>query len=67
MPGKNNFDKYLDNYELTGRVVNLRDAYFQAMPEICIERPYLITKYSVNNNYFGKESVSILEKAKMYR
>lgn len=67
MPGRNDFDKYLDNYGLTKRVVNLRDAYFQAMPEICIERPYLITKYSVNNNYFGKESVSILEKAKMYR
>lgn len=52
---------------LTPRVKALRDAYFGAMPEICIERPELITHYSRENNLFGRARISILEKAKMYR
>ena len=60
-------DLYLKNYERTDRVNNLREAYFRAMPEICTERPRFITKYSRNNNYFGKKRVSVFEKAKMYR
>ena len=60
-------DIYLKEHELTDRVAHLRSLYFQAMPEICIERPGLITKYSRNNNLFGKKRISILEKAKLYR
>ena len=67
MPRQNNFDKYLEDYVITDRVSHLRDVYFQAMPEICIERPSLIAKYCIKNSLFGKERISILDKAKMYR
>ncbi len=60
-------DMYLKTYELTDRAAQLRKVYFRAMPEICIERPRLVTKYCLNNNLFGKERISVLEKAKMYR
>lgn len=57
----------LNQYHLSSRVVQLRKAYFKAMPEICVERPYLITKYYRSNNLFEKDHVSILDKAQMYR
>jgi len=60
-------DIYLKTTNLTDRAAQLRKIYFQAMPEVCIERPELITKYCRNNNLLGKERVSVLEKAKMYR
>ncbi|MBI3814160.1 MAG: hypothetical protein HY279_06810, partial [Nitrospinae bacterium] len=60
-------DISLKNYELTGRVKNLKDAYFRAMPEICIERPKLITRFHLENDLFSKERISILDKAKTYR
>jgi formate C-acetyltransferase len=60
-------DIYLKNYQLTDRAAQLRKVYFRAMPEICIERPRLVTKYCLNNNLFGKKRISVLEKAKMYR
>lgn len=60
-------DVTLKDYNLTPRVAKLRSIYFQAMPEVCIERPRLITKFYRNNNLFGKEHISILDKAKMYR
>jgi hypothetical protein len=48
-------------------VSRLKDAYFRALPEICIERPQLITKFSINNDHFKKDRISILDKAKTYR
>jgi formate C-acetyltransferase len=60
-------DIYLKTTNLTNRAAQLRKVYFQAMPEVCIERPELVTKYCRNNNLLGKERVSVLEKAKMYR
>jgi pyruvate-formate lyase len=44
-----------------------RDAYFKTVPEICIERPRLITKYHLDHGLFEKEWISILDKAKAYR
>ena len=67
MSAESCFDPYLRKYELNPRVARLREYYFQAMPEICIERPCLITKFCKNNNLFGKKKISIFEKAKMYR
>ncbi len=61
------FISKLDNLKITDRVKNLRKIYFDAMPEICVERPRLVTKFYKNNILFGKERVSILEKAKLYR
>ncbi len=62
-----NFMSRIDKCKKTRLVNNQRDNYFEAMPEICVERPRLITKFYKNNILFGKERVSILEKAKLYR
>ena len=45
----------------------LRNAYFQAVPEICTERPALITEFHQDNGLLRQERISILEKAKAYR
>jgi pyruvate formate-lyase/glycerol dehydratase family glycyl radical enzyme len=49
------------------RVSHLRDIYFRAMPEMCIERPRLITRFALDNGLFNQERISILDKAKTYR
>ncbi len=49
MPEQSDFtsvNSRLNKCELTPRVAHLRQAYFDAMPEICIERPYHLTKFS---------------------
>jgi formate C-acetyltransferase len=60
-------DTSLSNISLTARVSQLKDAYFRALPEICIERPQLITKFSMKNDIFKKDRISILDKARTYR
>jgi pyruvate formate-lyase/glycerol dehydratase family glycyl radical enzyme len=60
-------DYSLADYGLTDRVSNLRKAYFRAVPEICIERPRLITEFSVREGFFARERISILDKARTYR
>lgn len=60
-------DISLKDYNLTPRVSNLKDAYFNAMPEICVERPGLLTKFHLENGLFKKDRISILDKAKAYR
>jgi len=60
-------DLSLKDYNLTGRVSNLKKIYFRAMPEICIERPRLITRFSLENGLFDRERISILDKARLYR
>jgi len=52
---------------LTERVSHLRDIYFRAVPEICTERPCLITRFHLDNGLFNKERISILDKARAYR
>ena len=37
------------------------------MPEICTERPRLITRFHLKNNLLGKQRISILDKARAYR
>jgi pyruvate formate-lyase/glycerol dehydratase family glycyl radical enzyme len=46
---------------------DLRKAYFNAVPEVCVERPRLITQYHVDNGFLDKEGITILDKAKAYR
>jgi pyruvate formate-lyase/glycerol dehydratase family glycyl radical enzyme len=60
-------DLSLKDYNLTERVSNLKRIYFRAMPEICLERPRLVTRFSLKNGLFDKERISILDKARMYR
>ncbi len=59
-------DLSLKDYNLTGRVKNLKSAYFRAMPEICVERPHWITEFHLKNNLFKKDRISILDKARAY-
>ncbi len=60
-------DLSLEKYDLTKRVSYLKDIYFRAMPEICIERPRIITKFHENSGLFKKKSITILDKARAYR
>ncbi|MHC4539766.1 MAG: pyruvate formate lyase family protein, partial [Planctomycetota bacterium] len=60
-------DSSLENIHLTERVSELRKDYFRAVPEICIERPRLITQFSLKHNLLGQERISILDKARTYR
>jgi formate C-acetyltransferase len=60
-------DPSLKDYDLTPRVSHLKDIYFKAMPEICIERPRLITRFSLENGLFNQKRISILDKARLYR
>jgi len=37
------------------------------MPEMCVERARLITRFSLESGLFQKSRISILDKAKVYR
>ena len=60
-------DISLKDIHLTERVSELRKNYFRATPEVCTERPRLITRFSIDNGLFDKEQISILDKANTYR
>ncbi|UCC29264.1 MAG: hypothetical protein JSU86_13805 [Phycisphaerales bacterium] len=60
-------DLSLRDYRLTERVRRLRGTYFQAMPEICVERPRLVTRAHLDNGLFEKDRITILDKARAYR
>jgi formate C-acetyltransferase len=60
-------DLSLKDWNLTKRVSHLKDIYFRSMPEICIERPHLITRFYLDNGLFDKDRISILDKARAYR
>jgi pyruvate formate-lyase/glycerol dehydratase family glycyl radical enzyme len=55
------------NLDRHGNLERLRKAYFKAVPEICLERPRLITEFHVENGLLGQERISILDKARAYR
>jgi hypothetical protein len=42
-------DISLEDCDLTERVSHLRDIYFRAVPEMCIERPLLITRFALDS------------------
>jgi formate C-acetyltransferase len=60
-------DLSLGDYGLSDRVTHLRNIYFKAIPEICVERPRLITRFSIDHGFFKSNRISILDKAGMYR
>ncbi len=60
-------DNSLSDYGLPGRLSHLREVYFRAVPEICVERPLLITQFSRREGFFQRERISILDKARTYR
>ncbi len=45
----------------------LREAYFKAQPEVCTERPALVTRFHKKNGLLKQNSISVLDKAKAYR
>ena len=59
-------DISLKKVHLTRRVTELRKDYFRALPEICIERPRLVTESSLKHKLFGRERISVLDKANVY-
>jgi hypothetical protein len=67
VPATLSSDRYFKEVELTPRVSRLKEVYFRALPEVCIERARLITKYSLANGHFQKGRLSILDKARMYK
>jgi pyruvate formate-lyase/glycerol dehydratase family glycyl radical enzyme len=60
-------DLSLKGHELTPRVSALRDNYFKAMPEICVERARLVTRFSLDNDLLKQPRISVLDKARTYR
>ncbi len=67
MPNITFEDISLKEYGLTERVSKLRKIYFKTVPEICIERPRLITRFTLDNHFFNQNSISVLDKAGTYR
>ncbi len=57
----------LDMCDINPGVDELKKAYFRAMPEMCVERPRLVTRFHRDNDLLGKDRISILEKARLYR
>lgn len=53
--------------EQYGDLENLRKAYFDAVPEVCVERPRLITDFHLAHGLLDQEKISILDKAQAYR
>ena len=60
-------DLALSDQKLSPRVEELRKAYFSAMPEICCERPLLVTRFARKHGLFDKPTISVLDKARQYR
>jgi len=60
-------DLALSDQKRSARVEALREAYFRAVPEVCCERPRLVTGYSRDKGLFGKPVLSPLDKARLYR
>lgn len=60
-------DLSLQDVKLTPSLMALRQAYFRAVPEVCTERPVLITNFSRQAGLFGRDKVTVLEKGQLYR
>jgi pyruvate formate-lyase/glycerol dehydratase family glycyl radical enzyme len=60
-------DLTLADQKRSPRVEALRAAYFRAVPEICTERPRLVTRISLEKKHFDKPVISSLDKARLYR
>jgi pyruvate formate-lyase/glycerol dehydratase family glycyl radical enzyme len=67
MPAVTLTDISLHKHGLTDRVVDLKKAYFQAMPEVCTERAALVTRLSIERGLLGRDHISSLDKARLYR
>jgi formate C-acetyltransferase len=57
----------LEGVRITDRVKSLRDAYFDAVPEVCPERPFLLTKFHTGQHLLRADRITGLDKARAYR
>ena len=57
----------LREIQLSPPLAALREAYFRAMPEICAERPALITRFSLEAGLFQRDRITVLDKGRLYR
>jgi pyruvate formate-lyase/glycerol dehydratase family glycyl radical enzyme len=60
-------DVSLRHCQLTPRVRQLRESFFGAMPEVCVERAQMVTRCHLEQGLFDQDSISILDKARVYR
>lgn len=60
-------DISLKDVHRTERVSALRKNYFGATPEMCVERPQLVTQFAVEHRLFDQDRITILDKARTYR
>lgn len=60
-------DLALPGITLRPDLASLREAYFRAMPEVCVERAALVTKFSAEAGLFSRDRITSLEKAQLYR
>lgn len=60
-------DVSLGGVDLPPNLQAQRAAYFRSLPEVCVERARLVTKYSSEMGLFGRDRISMLEKGKLYR
>jgi pyruvate formate-lyase/glycerol dehydratase family glycyl radical enzyme len=60
-------DPALASLSLTDPVLELRKAYFRALPEICVERPRWVTRFSRENDLLAQCQFSVSGKARTYR
>jgi len=57
----------LEQLELTPRIVRLRELHLRAVPEVCLERPRLLTRLARQRSLLDRARVSVLEQARLYR
>jgi pyruvate formate-lyase/glycerol dehydratase family glycyl radical enzyme len=60
---------YFDTVEFPedSPLMKLKMAYFKAIPEVCVERPRLVTRFHRELGLFDQDSISNLDKARVYR
>lgn len=60
-------DLSLRRFYPNARLTDLKKNHFRAVPEICTERAWLVTRYHLEKGLFDKDRISILDKARVYR
>ena len=60
-------DISLASLRRSARVAALREVYFRAVPEVCIERAQLVTRAHRELGLLTKDRISVLDKARVYR
>lgn len=60
-------DLSLTQVHITDRVSSLKASHFAVMPELCVERAWLVTTISRELGHFQKSRLTSLDKAQLYR